>query len=161
MKKTNKPGQPTLYKVEYNEQVYKLCLLGATDKNIASFFDVDVSTINNWKLAHPKFFDSIKSGKIHADMEVANSLYKGASDRVITTLIPIKLKEVSWENGNKIEKERIEMVEETKIIQGDFRNQQFWLRNRKAESWKEKTEVEQKNIDITWVEETINKDDNK
>jgi hypothetical protein len=31
-------GRPTKYKEEYNEQAYKLCLLGATDKELADFF---------------------------------------------------------------------------------------------------------------------------
>ena len=34
-------GRPTEYKEEYNEQVYKLCLLGAKDKELADFFNVE------------------------------------------------------------------------------------------------------------------------
>lgn len=71
-------GRPTDYKDEYCEQVEKLCRLGATDKEIADFFDVVESTINLWKLEHSKFSESIKKGKIVADAEVANSLYHRA-----------------------------------------------------------------------------------
>ena len=74
----DKAGQPTKYKPEYNKKAFKLSLLGATDKEIAGFFEVDESTINNWKASHPKFFLSIKKGKEDADANVAKRLYKRA-----------------------------------------------------------------------------------
>ena len=43
-------GRPTKYKDEYCEQAYKLCLLGATDKEMADFFQVSLSTLNLWKI---------------------------------------------------------------------------------------------------------------
>ena len=33
-------ARPSPYKEEYNEQVYKLCLLGAIDTEISDFFNV-------------------------------------------------------------------------------------------------------------------------
>lgn len=36
-------GRPTKYKKEYDDQAFKLCLLGATDKEIADFFEVNRS----------------------------------------------------------------------------------------------------------------------
>lgn len=73
-----KTGRPTKYKPEYNEQAYKLCLLGATDKEMADFFGVEEKTINNWKHEFPKFLQSLKKGKIVADSEVAEKLYQRA-----------------------------------------------------------------------------------
>ena len=47
--KDHKPsGQPTKYKKEYNDLAYKYSLLGATDKEMAGFFDVTEQTLNNW-----------------------------------------------------------------------------------------------------------------
>ena len=71
-------GRPTDYKPEYDDQVYKLCLLGYTDAQLGVFFDVTEQTINNWKNAHPSFFESIKSGKDIADGEVVDSLRRKA-----------------------------------------------------------------------------------
>lgn len=59
----NKVGRPTYFKEEYVELAYKYCLLGATDKDLAQFFEVTETTINNWKNDHPEFFESIKKGK--------------------------------------------------------------------------------------------------
>ena len=60
-------GHPTDYKPEYPEQARKLCLLGYTDVELAGFFEVCERTINNWKVEHPEFLQSIKSGKVEAD----------------------------------------------------------------------------------------------
>ena len=73
-----KKGRPTEYKAEYVEQAYKLCLLGHTDKELGGFFGVTETTINNWKFAHPEFFEAITNGKEVADAEVAASLYQRA-----------------------------------------------------------------------------------
>lgn len=72
------PESTSKYKKEYDKQVVKLCLLGATDKEIGNFFNVTEQTINNWKNDHPSFFESIKEGKITANSKVAHSLYKRA-----------------------------------------------------------------------------------
>jgi hypothetical protein len=72
-------GAPSKYQEAYAAQVYKLCLLGATDKEIGDFFEVCEATINNWKKEYPEFLESIKKGKIVADANVANALYKKAT----------------------------------------------------------------------------------
>ena len=77
-------GRPSKYLPKYNNQTYKLCLLGATDKQLADFFEVDISTITEWKLKYPGFSASIKRGKEKADAEIAKSLFhraKGYSHR--------------------------------------------------------------------------------
>jgi len=71
-------GRPTKYSPSHNEQVAKLCRLGATDKQLADFFNISESTLNNWKLKEPEFMESLKEGKIVADAEVADSLYNRA-----------------------------------------------------------------------------------
>ena len=71
-------GRPTEYLEEYNEQAYKLCLLGATDKEMGEFFGVSEVTINAWKTKFPEFLKSLKQGKIKADADVAEKLYQRA-----------------------------------------------------------------------------------
>ena len=51
--------------------------MGATDAEMADFFGVQEKTINNWK-RRKGFLQSIKEGKIQADAEVAESLFKRA-----------------------------------------------------------------------------------
>ena len=71
-------GAPTKYNTEMNEQVTKLCLLGATEEELAKFFNVCPATITNWKREHPEFLASIKEGRSEADAKVAKSLYQTA-----------------------------------------------------------------------------------
>lgn len=74
----NPVGRPTDYRPDMALQAEKLCRLGATDKELAEFFEVTERTIGNWKTEHDEFFQSLKRGKILADAEVAHSLYNRA-----------------------------------------------------------------------------------
>ena len=56
-------GRPTKYRDELPAQAKKLCRLGATDAEMAEFFEVSESTINEWKLAYDEFSESIKKGQ--------------------------------------------------------------------------------------------------
>lgn len=124
-------GRPTLYQEDFNEQVEKLCKLGATDNEIADFFEVDVSTINNWKIAHPQFFESIKKGKILADSNVAERLYQRALG------FEHDSEEIKVSDGEVIR------VPIRKIYPPDPTAAIFWLKNRRSKEWRDKQEVEQ------------------
>jgi len=119
------------YNPDYAVQARKLCIMGATDGSLAAWFSVCRSTIANWKKQYPEFKEALLQGKKVADLEVVSSLYQATLDRMIITRQPIKCKEVYYdENGKRVEKERVEIVEVEKHIPADFRSQQFWLRNR-------------------------------
>lgn len=127
-------GRPTKYKDEYAEQVYKLCLLGATDEKLADFFDVDEATINRWKKNNAEFCESVKRGKEIADSEIAESLFhraKGYSHDAV------KIMTVASGDGCG---SRIEEVEYTEHYPPDTTACIFWLKNRQREHWRDKTE---------------------
>lgn len=126
----NKVGAPSLYKVEYNEQVYKLCLLGATDIEIADFFGIAKSTLNKWKHDFNEFMDSIKKGKEYADANVANKLYNRA--------LGYEHKEDKIFNDQGVPL----IVPTVKHYPPDTTAAIFWLKNRQPAKWREKQEVE-------------------
>ncbi|WP_313386917.1 hypothetical protein [Chishuiella sp.] len=126
----NKVGRPTDYKVEYNEQVYKLCLLGATDSEIGDFFNVSEVTINAWKKEYPEFLKSIKKGKEYADANVANKLYNRA--------LGYKHEEDKIFNDQGVPL----IVPTVKHYPPDTTAAIFWLKNRQPAKWREKQEVE-------------------
>lgn len=133
-------GRPTEYKESYNRQVEKLCLLGSTDKDIADFFEVSETTINNWKLKHPEFLESIKKGKISADATVASRLYKRA---------------IGYEHDeDKIFNNQGEplIVPTTKHVQPDTTAAIFWLKNRQPAKWRDKQELD---ITVSPINELI------
>lgn len=132
-------GRPTDFKPEYSSQVEMLCKLGATDKQIADFFGVAESTVNNWKKKHLEFLESMRAGKDIADMMVAQKLFERATGSRVAEQIPVKVKEVKFEKGRRIgEIEKVEIVTISREIPPDTVAAKFWLNNRKSDSWKEK-----------------------
>jgi hypothetical protein len=71
-------GRPSKYKPEFSIQAKKLSNLGATDAEMADFFEVSVSTLNLWKIEHEEFSESLKLGKQAPDQRVKSSLYHRA-----------------------------------------------------------------------------------
>lgn len=108
----------------------KLCRLGATDKELADFFGVSESTLNKWKLDHKAFSESIKSGKLVADSEVADKLFKRA-----TGYQHDALKIMQYE-GVPV------TVSYTEHYPPDTVACIFWLKNRQPEKWRDKVQQE-------------------
>src|SRR5882724_9472661 len=70
---------PALYRPEYAEQARKLCLLlGATDQELARFFDVPLAALRDWLASVPEFAAAVRAGKELADADVADRLYRRA-----------------------------------------------------------------------------------
>lgn len=137
-------GRPTKYDPSFCKQAKKLCLLGATDKDLAMFFDVVESTINEWKLNYPEFSESIKGGKLYADSKVVEKLYKRAVGYKFKEYTHEKIELKEW-NGDAGAFEttpatRIKCVE--KLIVPDTTAQIFWLKNRQPQTWRDKQEID-------------------
>lgn len=124
-------GRPTKYKDEYNEQAYKLCLLGATDKELANFFSIKESTLNLWK-KHEEFMESLKRGKEEADATVAQKLYHRAIG------YNCKATKFATYEGRITDSE-----EYTEHHPPDTTAAIFWLKNRQPTKWRDKQEIEQ------------------
>ena len=71
-------ARPTKYQELFATQAKKLCRLGATNEELADFFEVAVSTIYEWQLKQESFSEALKGGKLLADAEVADKLYHRA-----------------------------------------------------------------------------------
>ncbi|WP_294768611.1 helix-turn-helix domain-containing protein [uncultured Rhodoferax sp.] len=129
MKTKAKPtGRPTKYKDEYSAQALKLCKLGATDKELASFFEVHVDTIDEWKRVYPAFSVSLKEGKLAADAEVASKLFHratGYSHKAVKIVADAKTKDEH-------------VVEYDEHYPPDTTAAIFWLKNRRPDLWRDK-----------------------
>ena len=156
-------GRPPKYKEEYNDQAYKLCLLGHTDKELAQYFEVDISTITRWKQDYPDFCTSVKRGKEIADAEVAHSFYKRAKGykyKEVTKEATKSSKKDSQDQSDDSEGEDIESIEKklkvtkiiTKEVPPDAGAALNWPKNRQPGKWRDKKEVEakiKKEVDIS------------
>lgn len=132
----NPDGRPTEYREEYDEQAAKLCDLGATDEEIANFFNVHVRTIHRWKVAHPSFCHAIKIAKEAADDRVERSLYQMATGYHVTEQQAFKLKKGKDE-------EEVEVVDVERFQAPEVPAAIFWLKNRRREKWMDVNRNEQ------------------
>lgn len=123
-----KVGRPSPYKPEFPEQARKLCELGATDVELADFFEVSVVTIWAWQRRHEDFLKAIKVGKEQADDRTERSLFHRA-------------------NGYTFESEKVFQFR-GQIVRAQTREHVppdttaciFWLKNRRPELWRDRQE---------------------
>lgn len=122
-------GRPTDYKPEYAEQAAKLCALGATDFELADFFEVNTATIYRWRNVHNDFCEAVTCGKEKADERVARALYNRAV-------------------GYTFESEKIQVMRDGSIVRApmlehvapDPAAAMNWLKNRQPDKWRDKQE---------------------
>ena len=123
-------ARPSKYQPEFATQAAKLCALGATDSQLADFFEVAVSTISLWKVQHDEFSEALNVSKDQADAKVEQSLYRRA--------LGYECDEVDI---RVIDKEVIQ-TPIRKIYPPDTTACIFWLKNRKTAEWRDKVEQE-------------------
>lgn len=123
-------GRPSDYRDEYPEQVRKLCLLGATDKEIADFFNVSVATLYNWRESKPEFLEATIQGKKIADANVAERLYERAIGYEHDDM------HVSSYQGD------VTLTPIRKYYPPDTQAASLWLRNRQSDKWRDKVDHE-------------------
>lgn len=124
-----KTGRPTGFKPEVVEQARKLCELGATDVEMADFFQVAVSTFYLWKNKHPEFSEALKAGKAAADERVERSLYHKAIGYSFDS-------EKVFQHQGQIVRAPVR-----EHVPPDTTAMIFWLKNRRPEDWRDKSEV--------------------
>ncbi len=127
-------GRPSAYKPEYAEQAEKLCKLGATDKDLAEFFEVSEQTVNAWKKANQEFLESLKRGKAIADAEVASKLFHRATGYEHPE---DDIRTVATGHGGGSE---IVITPTIKHYAPDTTAAIFWLKNRRPDLWRDKVE---------------------
>lgn len=130
-------GRPTDYKAEFAKQAEKLCQLGATDQELADFFEVDARTIYRWKHDHDDFCQALKAGKEVADERVERSLYQraiGYEQDEVKIFMPGGASEPVYAPFRA-------------KIAPDVTAAIFWLKNRRKDEWRDKQEVDHTSSD--------------
>lgn len=122
-------GRPTDYKPEFAAEALSLCEEGATDQELADYFGVGIRTIYRWKNTQTEFRQALKAAKGAADDRVERSLFERAlgyeRDEVDIKVV-----------GGEIVQTPIR-----KFYPPDTTAAIFWLKNRKPEDWREKSET--------------------
>lgn len=127
-----KIGAPTLYKAEYANIAERMCLLGATNKDLAAAFNVRLSTIDDWAAKHPLFAGALKLGKGQADVRVSRSLYQravGYHYDAVKIFLPAGAKAPV-------------IVPYAEHVPPDTTAAIFWLKNRDPAHWRDAWQIE-------------------
>lgn len=129
MKERHAGGRPSKYKDINLEELYELCEKGLTDVQIAKELDISRASLSNYK-KNTEFLDTIKKGKDIADKRVVRSLYERANGYQHPE------EKIFCNADGKVTK-----VNTTKQYPPDPTSMIFWLKNRKPDVWKDKTDV--------------------
>lgn len=124
-----KTGNKSPFTNKMLEDVVMLTKLGATDVQLAAFFNVHKDTILNWKKKED-FNQARLEGGLQADMRVVASLFKRAIGFEYEEVEAIRNKSGDW--VTKVTKKY--QVPETKAIQ-------LWLGTRQRDQWTMDTAV--------------------
>lgn len=109
---------------------------GLTDEQLAAKCGITASTLYDWKKRFPEISEALKRGKEPVDVEVENALLKRA--------LGYEYDEITRERAFDPETGEARMVETkrvTKHVPPDTTAQIFWLKNRRPDLWRDKTEL--------------------
>ena len=119
-------GRPTSYRPEFSELACNYCLLGATNVELAGFFDVAPRTIDNWIARIPEFAAAVLEGRAVADSRVARALHQRAVGYTCTVR-----RTVLWRGEERVLTREVHYPP-------DVRACIFWLRNRRRQDWSDR-----------------------
>lgn len=112
--------------------------LGATQKELAEFFGVDLSTLEGWVRKYPEFKAAVKAGGVVADMKVVQSLFKRAIgfEYIEEEFSAIEV------NGQPVPMEKMRRVKRIKKrLPPDVKAQVHWLKVRRKDLWNTSSEM--------------------
>ncbi|MBV8189404.1 MAG: helix-turn-helix domain-containing protein [Alphaproteobacteria bacterium] len=135
-------GRPTLYKPEYPDLARRFCQLGGTNEDLADYFEVSRSTIDEWLRVHDDFAEAVRRGRDGIDMVVA--------DQLLSRIMGYTHEGRKFVLYKGEEKEVRHVVHYPPDVQACI----FWLRNRRRKQWLEGAKEEPDNgLTVLEIEE--------
>ena len=127
----------TKYRNDMPALVEQYAREGLIEREMAAKLGVSVETFEQYKKRYPVFLESLKAGKEIVDREVEQALYKRA--------LGFEYEEVKTTTTTDPEtgEERAAIVTKTrKVMAPDVQAQQFWLKNRRPDIWRDSIRIE-------------------
>jgi hypothetical protein len=127
-----KNGRKSTFLTQYVSVARRMAYLGATDRDLAAAFNINISTIWDWRTKHPGFADALKLGKKEADQRTARSLYQkanGYSYDAVKIFMPAGAKAPIY-------------APYVEHVPPDTTAAIFWLKNRDPAHWRDAWQLE-------------------
>lgn len=121
-------GRPSKYDPSFAKIAERMCMLGATDTDLADALAVNVRTIERWKGEHEDFCRALQLGKDYADDRVERSLYQkavGYQTDAVKIFMPAGKDEPVYAPYRE-------------NVQPDTASAIFWLKNRRPDKWRDR-----------------------
>lgn len=125
-KMAGEPGPAKSFDYNWLETIGRLAMLGMINDQIAEFYNVSDTTMDNWIKSIPELRQVLIENRELADARVAASLFRRA--------VGYEYTEEMDEKGPDGRKRRIT----TKHVPGDVNAQSLWLRNRRPAQFRDK-----------------------
>lgn len=119
-------GRPSDYIPDEHPRIVRsLCLLGATNAEIAAALGKGMSTIDRWLVEHQDFRAAVHEGRMHADAVVATSLFRRATGFKFESV------KIFIDKGQPV------YAPYTEVVHSDVTACIFWLKNRRPDLWRD------------------------
>jgi len=118
------------YEKDFPERVKAMAETGMIEKDMAANLGISVPTFEQYKKKYVKFSKSLKDGKKVPDDMVESALFRRA--------MGYEHPDVHISNYQGV----ITITDIVKHYPPDATSMIFWLKNRRPETWREKTEIE-------------------
>jgi len=131
------PNKESMYDKKYHPRLlYRLALLGHTDKEMCVVIDVPHTTLKNWLIVHPETRLAISKGREQADAKVAQALYRSAIGwgHLEEEIVTRKIKTVD-EKGVVTEDLKILRIPVRKKFPPNVHAAEYWMNNRQRGKW--------------------------
>jgi hypothetical protein len=125
-------ARPSSFQPEFCQKAAELCARGATDAELAEYFEVSTRTIYRWQSEFPEFCQALKLGKTEADERVERSLYHKA---IGYTFDAVKVFMPAGAEGPVYAPYQEHVPPDTTAAI-------FWLKNRRPDNWRDKSTQE-------------------
>jgi len=124
-----KRGRPKKYANNWPKKAFEFAAKGLTERQISLRLGISQETLINYKSEYSEFSEAIKRGQQESIDKVENSLFKRA--------VGYEYTETKIEKSGDYEK----TIKTKKKVIPDTTAQIFFLKNRRAEIWREKQDI--------------------
>lgn len=133
---TKRTGRPRIDWSQRLEHAFNYALLGATNEQIFRFLGLSESRAQRSKKAYPELASAIRRGRIMADAEIADSIFRKATGYRQTETTT---REIRNPSGDLLS---VETITITRDLPPDTDACIFWLSNRQPDKWRNRMELE-------------------